>query len=127
MALELATDRAIHRTQVVASTLQACRFRFKDEAQLQHAIEQALHARGILARREVMLAAGNRVDFVVDGDIAVEVKIKGSFTHVAEQLQRYAASPTIACVLLATTRRQLLPMPETFHGKPVRCVLLKAA
>lgn len=121
------TSAAILRAEQIASVLKACRFRFSNEAQLQEAIEQALHARGILARREVVLAPGDRVDFVADGDIALEVKIKGAFTSVAEQLQRYAASPTIACVLLATTRRQLLAMPDTFHDKPVRCVLLKAA
>lgn len=120
-------DPQLIRMQAIAATLGMFRFRFSSEAQLQIAIEQALHARGILARREVVLAPGDRVDFVADGDIAVEVKIKGTFANVAEQLQRYAASPSIACVLLATTRRQLIAMPDTFCGKPVRCVLLKAA
>lgn len=120
-------DGAILRAETIASVLKSCRFRFASEAQLQQAIEQALHDRGILARREVVLAPGDRVDFVADGDIAIEVKIKGAFASVAEQLQRYAASPTIACVLLATTRRQLLAMPDTFHEKPVRCILLRSA
>lgn len=121
------TIPALLRAEQIATFLKACRFRFSNEAQLQEAIEQALNARGFLARREVVLAPGDRVDFVTDGDIALEVKVKGAFTSVAEQLQRYAASPSIACVLLVTTRRQLLGMPDTFHGKPVRCVLLKAA
>lgn len=121
------SNAALLRAETIASVLKACRFRFSNEAQLQQAIEQALHARGILAHREAVLAAGERVDFLADGDIAIEVKIKGAFTAVAEQLQRYAASPSIACVLLVTTRRQLLAMPDTLHGKPVRCVLLKAS
>lgn len=119
-------DGAIARMRFIASTLKTHRFRFAHEAQLQLAIEQAFAASGVLARREVVLAPGDRVDFLID-DIAVEVKIKGDFARVAEQLQRYASAPIVAGVLLVTTRRQLLAMPETFHGKPLRCVLLQSA
>jgi len=115
------------RMEQIAKMLKACRFLFNDEAGLQRCIEERFHRSLVLYQREARLSAAERVDFLIDGDVAVEVKIKGAFVSVAEQLQRYAAISTVTGVLLVTTRRQLLAMPETFHDKPVRAVLLQAA
>ena len=117
----------IARMERVAATLKRARYRFSTEAVLQASIADVLTAAGVHFEREAKLSDGERVDFLVCGDLAVEVKIKGAFVAVAEQLGRYAAIERVRAVLLVTTRRQLLGVPSTLSGKPVAAALLTGA
>lgn len=117
----------IARMERVASHLKRARYRFSTEVILQASIADVLTAAGVSFEREARLSNGERVDFLVGGDLAVEVKIKGAFVAVAEQLGRYAAIERVSAVLLVTARRQLLGMPTTLYGKPVRAALIAGA
>jgi len=64
----------------------------------------------------------DRIDFLV-GDVAVEVKTKGSRAEVIRQLYRYASHSRVAWIVLATTRAQHR-MPEAIGAKPVSVAYL---
>ena len=61
----------------LATRLNAYRFRFVTEKDLQDGIEAMLTAEQIPFQRERAISAPDRPDFLVDGNLAVEVKIKG--------------------------------------------------
>ena len=65
----------------LASRLAAYRFRFVSEKDLQDGIEALLTAEHIPFQRERAISAPDRPDFLVDGNLAVEVKIKGSLAQ----------------------------------------------
>lgn len=116
----------IDRMERIATHLKRARYRFSTEVILQASIAGVLDVGGFVFEREARLSDQERVDFMI-GDVAVEVKIKGAFIAVVEQLGRYAAVERVGAVLLVTTRRQLLGVPSTLHGKPVAAALLTGA
>ncbi|HEX4334739.1 MAG TPA: hypothetical protein VH062_02430 [Polyangiaceae bacterium] len=96
------------------------RFPSSTEARLQLAIADHLTAAGVAFQREHRFSAEDRVDFFVDGGVALEVKTKGSATEVARQLMRYAQHDAVRELLLVTSRMQLACVPRELNGKPVR-------
>ena len=100
--------------------LRSYRFRYAKEADLQDAVEKALQAEGVRYEREVKLAGAGRIDFMVEGSIGLEIKIKGSPTEVAEQLIRYCKCEAVS-VLVLLTGRVLVgnQIPREIHGKEV--------
>lgn len=112
----------------VAALLLAHRFDVTDENRLCDGIGRVLVAPAW--EREAQLEGAGRVDFFhVDRRIAVEVKVKGSPSAVADQLLRYAWHPAVAGVLLVTARAQLARgMPDSLGGKPFdTCELWRSA
>ena len=90
-----------------------------DEYGLQRAIRDLLQTHAVPHRREYRLGPRNRVDFLVDGGIAIEVKrgrMKPNRTSVIAQLERYAQSEEVSAVILVVDRN--LDVPKTLHGKP---------
>jgi hypothetical protein len=89
----------------------------------QNAIEDVLKRHGFEYEREVRLHSvfsdTDRIDFLVTPGIGLEVKTKGSFAKVTRQLLRYAMSPDIRVLVLATTRCQLASVPKMLLEKPV--------
>lgn len=70
--------------------------------------------------REKRLSDKDVVDFLVDGDIVIEVKVDGSPMGVTRQLQRYLEHPVVNHLILVTTRRKhLSAIPGTLRGKRV--------
>lgn len=104
-------------------------YRYANEIQLHEGIASVLTAEGIAFEREVVVDPKNRMDFLVEGGLAIEVKVDGSFSQAISQVSRYSALDTIHGVLLAATpqwARQALPMaPGAFHGKPIEMAWLR--
>ena len=116
----------------VASRLSPQAFRCGNEAELQKAIHDLLRKDlglfGMIGR-EVPLSATDRIDFLIpteDGGLGIEVKVDGSTSAVARQLQRYAESDRVTELLLLTTLRRHAPLDgTTLAGKPVHVLRLK--
>ena len=85
------------------------RFDLSDEKTTQAEIAQMLAAARLAYRREVNLGDGDIVDFMV-GDIAVEVKIKGSRLAIFRQCERYCNRTAVAALVLATNVAMSLPL-----------------
>lgn len=92
-----------------------------EEYKIQEEIANLLEKAGIKFQKECRLAPGNRIDFLVDGGIGIEVKKgKPSRTRVYEQLLRYTSFDDIRAVILAVERN--VNIPNTINGR--KCVLL---
>lgn len=94
----------------VIDALTGKRFPLEDEKATQAAMDAAFAEawRDILCaptwRREVNLGGGSIIDFLIEGGVGVEVKIKGQPSAIARQLRRYAACPQIESLILVTSR-----------------------
>lgn len=97
------------------------------EAMVQERIEKALDKEGVEHRREVELAPGDRIDFMV-GTVGVEVKTKGTRSQIIRQLGRYVRSDEVKEIVLAATSRRLLAgTPDEITGMPIVKHLLQGA
>jgi hypothetical protein len=110
----------------VARLLEQARFRFTDEAGLQAGIGALLRA-GLPSSTDVVrehrLSGRDRVDFMVGGSVAVEVKIHGSDASVVRQLIRYAEHDAVRAIVLVTSvARHVTVMPDALMGKPLLVV-----
>lgn len=92
------------------------------EALLQEDVERHLHAGAIPYLREHILGPCERVDFLVAGHIAVELKIRASRKSIYRQLERYAKHEIVEGLILVTA--SALGMPKEIGGKPVYIVQL---
>jgi hypothetical protein len=95
-----------------------------DEAELQCQVEQRLRRHGIAFQSQVALSKRDRVDLLTAGGIAIELKVKGSVSAVAGQLERYAQSDRVQELVLVTTRavhRQIACVGQ-IYSKPVRVI-----
>lgn len=89
------------------------------ESHIHQAIAGALHAQGVAFVHEARLAPRCRVDFLVEGGIALEVKCKKpGRAALLSQLARYAAQPGVEGLLLVVERSAHLP--GSIGGKPCR-------
>ena len=69
---------------------------------------------------EVDLGPGDRIDFVLNGVVGVEVKVKGQVNDVLRQLMRYAGHARFDSLILVTTRITMAAqMPSELLGKPL--------
>lgn len=100
--------------------IQGRRIAYGDEEELQSIIGGILAAEGVNFRREVRLSASERVDFLIDDGLVVEVKLKGSHYNVLRQLQRYAKHAMVEAIVLL--RPSPMNVPATIEGKPCLCV-----
>ena len=118
----------LERAAAVCTLLGSFRFAAFDEATLQRLIADVLIVAGYKFEREKRLSRKDRLDFLLDDGVAVEIKIDGSLTGVMRQLSRYAEHERVLAIVLVTTRAtQALRIPSEFSGKPVRVVLLPGA
>lgn len=121
------TLAALAQIDAVLQVLRTKRFRFTTEAHLQAALATALDGARIEAHREHELGPGNRVDFWLPPAVALEVKIAGSAEAVQRQLERYAAHPSVAALILVTSRWQGSRQPDLVGGKPLRVHVIARA
>jgi hypothetical protein len=108
----------------VQARLRAYRFRSTSEHDVQLGIGAVLDFERVAFRREVVLSRSDRIDFLLEGGLGIEVKVDSSHTAVLRQLNRYASHVGVAALLLVTTRSKHIDMPSELQGKPVR-VLFK--
>ena len=112
-------------TAAVHDALVGRRYRPVNEACVQRDVASALDAAGLSAQAEYRLTRHDRPDFLVCGQIAVEVKIRGSRNDTLRQLARYAHHPDVVAVVLATKSRRLATqMPTSLSGKPLQVTVL---
>lgn len=107
----------------VAEVLGQYRFAHQCEEELQEAIASALTSSSVPFEREVRLGPTDRIDFLIE-TVGVEVKIKGSPTEVARQLNRYAQSDQIQSLLLVTSKATHRALPSSLNGKPIKVLYL---
>jgi hypothetical protein len=103
-------------TQRVIVCCRSYRFDRTSEATLQAGLALAMTEMSIPFEREVVLAPGDRIDFLV-GNVGVELKIKGSASEVMRQLSRYSKHERIKALVLVTTRSIHIGMPRSIGGK----------
>ncbi len=92
----------------VATAIGRYRFRSQKEKLLQEAIARALGQERFDFKREVEVAPGSVIDFLV-GDVGIEVKISGSSTAVLRQIMRYLESDQVKSLVLVT----VFPRPSS--------------
>lgn len=102
------------------------RFRFGTEAELQEGIGQVLEAAGIFHVREVRLGSGDRIDFMIDSRIGLEVKVDGGISALTRQLHRYAQVDAVEELLVVTSRARHANLPTVLSGTPIRVYTLPA-
>ncbi len=92
------------------------------EKRFQDQVEQVLKDNNIAHNREYQLKAGQRIDFLVDGSIGIEIKIKGSAKKIYRQCRDYCENDVIKEFIILTTRS--MGFPKDLHGKP--CYMIRA-
>lgn len=102
--------------QEVTALLRRTRMRVGNEAALQQSIEDALATAGYTYEREARLSAADRIDFLVGG-VGIEAKARYAKRAIYRQLERYAAQPQIAALILVTGTA--MGLPAEIGGKPV--------
>lgn len=105
--------------QQIGDLLGQHRFRYDGEKDLQEGIARVLRDAGIPFQREVKLDDAGVIDFVVQGGIGIEVKVRGSLTAMTIQVHRYMRQDRIRSLLIVTTSARLRQVPQEMNGKPV--------
>lgn len=106
----------------VAGILSRGRYRLGREGLLQIDIANHLAHNSIAFEREVKLGPADRIDFLVDGSIGIEVKAKAVVRQIYRQLERYAAhEQLLALILISNTA---MGLPADINGKPLYFVSL---
>lgn len=88
----------------VADILRRYRFSFTDEDELHQGIAQALKKNGVSFVHEKTLSRKDRIDFLCDGGIGIEVKVDGSPSAVGRQVLDYLKFEEVSEVVLVTSR-----------------------
>lgn len=101
-------------------------FRHTSEEELQRAVAQVLQSHEVPHEREARLDGLDRVDFLIRDSIAIEIKVDGSLSLVTRQIHRYLQCERVEGIVLLTSRRKHLNLPETISGKPVRTVWISS-
>jgi len=109
----------------LVAILRSYSFRCVNEAELQGAVKTVLSTAKIAYEREVSLSPRERVDFLIAGGIALELKVRTNGKALMEQAARYAASERVNSILIASTDHRGLSLPSTINGKVTRCLLLR--
>lgn len=109
----------------LAALIRRARLDLSTEKHAQADLEKALTAAAIAYEREVTLAPGDIVDFLVDG-VALEVKLRNiGKRRIFKQLERYAGSERVRAIMLATNIS--MGLPEQIGGKDAYYVSLGQA
>lgn len=109
----------------IGRLLQGYRFSTSSEAVLQQAIERVLVEHGVAHEREVRLAVGDRIDFLIDG-VGIECKIDGTLPALIRQVERYTLHGRIGEILVVTSRLRLARLPRELHGKRIHTLAVGA-
>jgi len=108
----------------IAMLIGGYRYTFPDEQGLQDGIERVLTGAGVTFQREAQLSVDDRIDFLIQCGIGLEVKVQGRPADVTRQLHRYAQHDSITALVLVTSRMQLARVPKELNGKRVDVVRL---
>lgn len=114
-----------HPASVVVRMIAGMRLPLTSEKAMQQALADHLRAARIPFDREHRLSAGDVVDFLLDGGIAVECKLRAPKRAIYRQLCRYAEHPDVHAVVLVSNTA--MGLPDELEGKPAYYVGLGAA
>ncbi|MFV8227484.1 hypothetical protein [Mycolicibacterium fortuitum] len=116
---------AVAIAELIVAALGARVYRAAREIALQDGIEQVLRESRFRVEREFRLSKRDRPDFLINGCVAVEVKMRASGSAVLSQLARYATDRRVKALVVATPRLSSLSgIPAEILGVPVRVVAL---
>ena len=99
----------------VVKILSSCRLPLNSEKELQDEIEKEFIKNRVIYDREYRLDNKNIIDFIVNKDIGIEVKIKASAKSIYRQCERYCGFNTINKLIVITNRS--LGFPEEINKK----------
>lgn len=112
--------------ELVAS-LRKQRYRLGTEARLQASVAENLNS--LIGedkfKAEAVIGSGERIDFLIDGGIGIECKLKCSRRAIYRQLTRYSECKSINALILITATATGLP--ETLGDTPLYYVSLGRA
>jgi hypothetical protein len=104
--------------------LSGYRYDLSNEDSIQSGLERAMLMEGLVFVREAQLSNEDRLDFLVDACVAIEVKRQGSLQELLRQLSRYAQHVVVRELLVVTSRLQSTNLPTEIGGKPLECLVL---
>lgn len=108
---------------MVAKAIRSYKFNYSNEKELQEAIGHVLTTASIPFEREKILPEDfGTIDFLLDGKIGLEIKIKGSPSAVTRQLLRYFKCPVVEELILVTGRAKLGNLPKSILNKRLTVV-----
>lgn len=87
-----------------------------NEKAVQASLSELFKEHNIIHKREVVLSAGNVVDFSFQDGLFMEVKIKASKRAIYRQCKRYCEHEQVAGLILASATA--MGFPDEVHGKP---------
>lgn len=102
--------------EALLTLLKARRFTLAREKQTQAEIEAVLTAAGVAFKREVDIGRRDIIDFLVGGDIGIEVKVGGSKRDIFAQCKRYCETNRLTALILATN--VATGFPAELAGRP---------
>ncbi|WP_214565925.1 hypothetical protein [Aliiroseovarius lamellibrachiae] len=103
--------------ELVTRVLRGIPLPVSTEAAMQDAVEQALTDHAFPFERELRMGSSNRIDFMVQGGIGIEVKTRCARRQIHRQLARYADHPDVNALILVTGT--FTGLPVTLNGKPL--------
>lgn len=109
----------IEKTIIV---LKKYKYSLNTESELQNEIENTLKKENIPFKRELKINKENRPDFIINDEIALEVKIKGTAKNIFNQCKRYCETNKIKSLILVT--RKHIGFPKQINGKDCYIVIL---
>lgn len=114
----------LHSAHSLSQIFEGVRFRFGSEVDLQNGVEQLLLRSKISFAREKALTAKDRPDFLVDGGIAIEIKIQGTFAQALRQIDRYTKHESVLSILVIGSPSWITRIPAAIGGKPVHTICI---
>ncbi len=104
------------------AALKAVAFNFQDEAELQEGIAFALTLGGLTFKREAKLSDQDRIDFLLEAGVGIEVKVGGSISALTRQVFRYTVLEQLSAVIVVVSKSTLGNLPREMNGKQVHVV-----
>jgi hypothetical protein len=111
--------------ETILSILKGHRLPLQNEKELQAKIKYILMNSPLIVDPEHRLDPENIIDFLINGSVGIEVKIKGSKKQIYRQCERYAYFSTIQSIVLITNKS--VGFPQDINGKPCFVVNLGKA
>jgi hypothetical protein len=115
--------------QRIVTVLPTYAYSFGDEKRFHDGLATALFEDGIIFTREHVAGPQDRFDFLCEGGVVIEAKIKGSLSEALRQVDRYCQRDDVSAVVIVTTRlwaaTRQLKQDAKLHGKPIRLVAVK--
>lgn len=111
-------------SQQLCTLLYNTRFSFSNERDVQNGVELLLVKNLQSYIREAILTSNDRIDFLLEPGLGIEIKVDGSLSSVTRQLWRYSKLESITELILVTTKLQHTQLPADINGKPLSIVHL---